>query len=918
MTERNHKNTRPPIKDATSSLSKRPIEQGMIRQSFSHGRSKQVIVETVKRRGKPVPEVRSSNGRRPAASAHSERDNRGAYSNSKPFASATSQTEGLSQQEIEARAHALLHSVKRSQSAEADLDTNLEDSVADPVQELSSDLPPHSKEIVQSAVNEPEVQHEHQAAQMEGTGEGDAKPKAQVEQRKSGRSASYAPKLSDLKVVSIVERGKPQNLNFMAKPAQKQPQAKDETSRTPSTANATQQSQKTKQSAHPEDREFLRQQLPGLGVPPKRLFTQKPSRYNPSIGGRRKTHLTIASVTAGEEEHTRSIASFRRRQKRMSNQNKQEHVKERLSREVTIPELITIQELANRMSERAVDVIRLLMKQGQIHKITDSIDGDTAQLIAEEFGHQVKRVSESDVEDILLRHEPDLEEDLVPRPPIVTVMGHVDHGKTSLLDAIRQASLAKHEHGGITQHINAYQTSTAKGDLVTFIDTPGHAAFSAMRSRGAKVTDIIVLVIASDDGIKQQTIESIALAKEMKVPLIIAFTKSDLPTKHVEQIRIDLLQHDLQVESLGGDILEFELSSKTGAGIPEFLEGIILQAEIMDLKVSETRDAEGFVIESKLDRGKGPVAAVLIQQGTLFAGDIIVAGAEWGRVRALINDKGEQIAYAEPSTPVEVLGLNGAPDAGDRLIVVDSESKARDVSSYRKRKKRDLNLSMLSRSARSVVERMKDLNGQDKHTAVPLVIKADVQGSAEAIVELLKPLRNEEVSSRIISTGVGLITESDVTLAKTSQAIIVGFNVKPHKEARLLAEREGIKVLHFTVIYELVDEIKALLSEKLSPILKEERIGRAQVLELFNVSKIGQVAGCRVLEGIMQRHAHAKVVRANAVMFEGQLTHLKHLKDDKKEVSSGQECGIAFDQAFEYRTEDIIECYRIHETRRTL
>ncbi|MDE3744505.1 translation initiation factor IF-2, partial [Methylobacterium radiotolerans] len=710
---------------------------------------------------------------------------------------------------------------------------------------------------------------------------------------------------------------KPRDLNFMARPA---PAPEPEKSATPATAARP---AGTAAAARPagrgaqtnEDESETKRVIRRPGMPLKIIAPPKTPK---SPGGdRNRGRLTIANATSGEEERTRSVASFRRRQQRMSGRGHVEQ-KEKLSREVTIPETITIQELANRMSERAVDVIRLLMKQGQIHKITDVIDSDTAQLIAEELGHTVRRVAESDVEEGLSSDEPDLEEDLDPRPPVVTIMGHVDHGKTSLLDAIRKANVVEGEAGGITQHIGAYQVASPSGDMITFIDTPGHAAFTSMRARGAKVTDIVVIVVAADDGVMPQTIEAIQHAKAAGVPMIIAVNKIDKPDAKPERVRTELLQHDIQVESMGGETLEFEVSAKTGAGLPQLLEGIQIQAEIMNLRANEKRDGEGTVIEAQLDRGRGPVATVLVQRGTLFTGDIVVAGAEWGRVRALIDDLGENVQYAGPSVPVEVLGFNGTPDAGDRVIVVPSEARAREVTEYRARQKRERQNARTGGANRSLVDMMRDLKEGAGRKELPVVIKGDVQGSVEAISGALEKLGNDEVAARILLAGVGGITESDITLAQASKAVVIGFNVRAHKEAREAAERAGIEIRYYNIIYDLVDDIKATLSGMLPPTLREERLGEATIQEVFEVSKVGKVAGCRVTDGIVERGAHVRLIRDSVVIHEGKLKTLKRFKDDAKEVTSGQECGMAFENFENMRAGDVIECYRVEEIRRTL
>src|SRR3954462_12364973 len=575
----------------------------------------------------------------------------------------------------------------------------------------------------------------------------------------------------------------------------------------------------------------------------------------------------------------------------------------------------------------------MLMKQGHIHKITDEIDADTAQLIAEELGHTVQSVPASHAEEGL-SDAPDDSTEPETRSPVVTVMGHVDHGKTSLLDALRHANVVSGEAGGITQHIGAYQvTSPESGKKITFIDTPGHAAFTAMRARGAKVTDIVVLVVAADDGVMPQTIEAISHAKAAKVPLIVAINKIDKPDANPQRVRTELLSHEIVVESMGGDTLEFEVSAKTGDGLETLLEGLQLQAEILDLRTNPERSAEGTVIEAKLDRGRGPVATVLVQRGTLRTGDIVVAGAEWGRVRALINDQGGSLKEAGPSVPVEVLGFNGTPEAGDRVAVVESEARAREVTDYRTRQKRARSPARTSGAPRQKAERpaarasgargaladmMRDLKEGAGRKEFALVVKADVQGSLEAIVAALEKAGNEEVSARVLHSGVGGITESDVTLSEASRAIILGLNVRAHKEAREAAERAGVEIRYYNIIYDLVDDVKLAMSGLLAPTLREERLGEAQILEIFNVSKVGKIAGCRVLDGVVQRGAHVRLIRDNVVIHEGRLSQLKRFKDDAREVTAGQECGMAFENYQDMRQGDVIECYNVTEVRRTL
>jgi translation initiation factor IF-2 len=654
----------------------------------------------------------------------------------------------------------------------------------------------------------------------------------------------------------------------------------------------------------------------------RRILTPAPKLALPAVpktprAGEMKSRgrLTVTNATEEQEERTRSVAAFRRRVQRMKGGQHNEP-KEKIAREVILPETITIQELANRMSERGVDVIRLLMRQGEMRKITDVIDADTAQLIAEEMGHTVKRVAESDVEEGLF-DTPDEEGATETRPPVVTIMGHVDHGKTSLLDAIRKANVVSGEAGGITQHIGAYQVTAPNGQAITFIDTPGHAAFTAMRARGAKVTDIVVLVVAADDGVLPQTIEAINHARAAGVPLIVAVNKIDKPDAKPERVRTELLQHEVQVETFGGDTLEVEVSATKQINLDKLLDAIALQAEVLDLKADPNRAAEGTVIEARLDRGRGPVATILVQRGTMKQGDIVVAGSQWGRVRALLDDQGKNVREAGPSFPVEVLGFNGAPEAGDRVAVVENEARAREVSEYRERQKRD-KLAARGGSARaSLADMMTQLKTAGRKE-FPLLVKGDVQGSVEAIIATLEKLNTDEVAARVIHAGVGGITESDITLAEASGCAVIGFNVRAHKEARELAERTGIEIRYYNIIYNLVDDVKGAMSGLLAPTLREEMLGNASIMEVFNISKVGKVAGCRVTDGRVERGASVRLIRDNVVVHEGKLSTLKRFKDEVKEVLSGQECGMAFENYQDMRPGDVIECYRVEEIKRSL
>ncbi|MEZ2130121.1 MULTISPECIES: translation initiation factor IF-2 [unclassified Sinorhizobium] len=632
---------------------------------------------------------------------------------------------------------------------------------------------------------------------------------------------------------------------------------------------------------------------------------------------RRRGKLTVTTADVdddGGNTRGRSLSAIRRRQEKFRRSQMQE-TREKISREVVLPETITIQELSQRMSERAVDVIKFLMKEGQMMKPGDVIDADLAELIAGEFGHTVKRVSESDVE-LGIFNVADETGELVPRPPVVTIMGHVDHGKTSLLDAIRHANVVAGEAGGITQHIGAYQVEQ-NGQKITFIDTPGHAAFTAMRARGAQATDIAVLVVAADDSVMPQTIESINHAKAAGVPIIVAINKIDKPTANPQKVRTELLQHEVFVESMGGEVLDVEVSAKNGTNLDKLLEAILLQAEILDLKANPNRTAEGTVIEAQLDRGRGSVATVLVQKGTLRPGQIIVAGDQWGRVRALVNDKGEHVKEAGPATPVEVLGLSGTPQAGDKFAVVENESRAREISEYRQRLARDKAAARQSGQRGSLEQMMTQLQSSGVKE-FPLVIKGDVQGSIEAIAGALEKLGTDEVRARVVHSGVGGVTESDISLAEASDAAIIGFNVRANAQARSLAERQGIEIRYYNIIYDLVDDVKAAMSGLLSPERRETFLGNAEILEVFNITKVGKVAGCRVTEGKVERGVGVRLIRDNVVIHEGKLKTLKRFKDEVSEVFSGQECGMAFENYEDIRQGDTIECFRVEHVTRTL
>ncbi|MAU78812.1 MAG: translation initiation factor IF-2 [SAR116 cluster bacterium] len=641
---------------------------------------------------------------------------------------------------------------------------------------------------------------------------------------------------------------------------------------------------------------------------PRRPANQKRG----DIDRRRTGKITISQALSGGDSRQRSLASVRRQREKARMREDQPQVKQ--VRDVVIPDTITVQELANRMAERAADIVKELMKQGIMATVTQTIDAETAELVTMEFGHRVQRVSESDIEDGLTG-APDNEADLKPRPPVVTVMGHVDHGKTSLLDAMRATDVAAGESGGITQHIGAYQIKTGSGNVFTFIDTPGHEAFTEMRSRGAVTTDIVVLVVAADDSVKAQTIEAINHAKAAGCPIIVAVNKCDKPEADPRRVRNDLLQHEIVTEDFGGDILCVDVSAHTGAGLDKLEEAILLQAELLELKANPDRDAEGTVVEAKVERGRGSVATVLVQRGTLRVGDVFVTGAESGRVRALLNDKGKQLKSALPGQPVEVLGLNGTPMAGDQFSVVETESRAREIAEYRSRRNRDKQAAV---SARGSVEQMLTAIAAGEAEELPIVIKTDVHGSLEAIRTALDKLGTEQVKARILTGGVGALSESDISLAAASQAMVIGFNVRAIPQARDLAKRDNVEIRYHSIIYELIDEVKAAMGGLLSPDSQEDFIGYAEIRQVFSVSKSGKVAGCMVTEGIIKRGCKVRLLRDNVVIHEGLLKTLRRFKDEVKEVRESMECGMAFENYSDIQEGDMIECFEITEVARTL
>ncbi len=843
---------------------KRPgTEQGTVRQNFSHGRTKSVVVETKKRkfsmpgdRPEPAAPV-SAFTPKPAAAAPQAPAPAAPVAPPPPPRPAPQPVERsgmvlneLSRGEMEARRRALEGSKARE----------VEDRqrAAEEAKRRAEEEERRRRERDDSARRQAEEEARLQA-------EAESRRRAEEEARRR------APQAADLATAEEEEEVKPRRVS------------------------------------------------PGspASTPVRRLATPEVARpAKPTKGeeDRRRGKLTLNSALSDEDARARSLSSMRRRQEKFKRAMHNEP-REKVMREVILPETITVQELAQRMSERAVDVVKYFMKQGQILKPGDVIDADTAELVASEFGHTVRRVAESDIEEGLFNIA-DRPEDLVSRPPVVTIMGHVDHGKTSLLDAIRHANVASGEAGGITQHIGAYQVER-NGQKITFIDTPGHAAFTAMRARGAQATDIAILVVAADDSVMPQTIESINHAKAAGVPIIVAINKIDKHDANPQKVRTELLRHEVFVESMGGEVLDVEVSATKGTGLDKLLEAILLQAEILDLKANPDRTAEGVVIEAQLDKGRGPVATVLVQTGTLMPGDILVAGNEWGRVRALVDDHGNHVQEAPPAMPVEVLGLQGTPLAGDRFAVVNNEARAREITEYRQRLARDKAVAKHAGQRGSLEQMMSQLQTSGLKE-FPLVIKGDVQGSIEAIRAALEALGNDEVRVRIVHAGAGGITETDVSLAETSGAAIIGFNVRANAQARTAAAAADIEIRYYSIIYNLVDDVKAALSGMLSPERRETFIGNAEILEIFDISKIGKIAGCRVTEGKVERGAGVRLIRDNVVVHEGTLKTLKRFKDEVSEVPGGQECGMAFQNYEDMRVGDVIECFRIEMVTRTL
>jgi len=837
------------------------VETSQVKQSFSHGRSKTVQVEVRRRRATaPGP----AGGGKGGSGAGRE----------------------LTAEERAARTRALQEGLKHSEAVAASA----------PATQAAAAAEHHAAEPVIEEVGqaEPVVEKDRRQAELDEM----RKIVDDEEGRRSAEAARLAEEEAARQAKAAAERAQarlerqPAGTNSPASPA-------------PATIN-------TRAPVTESEDEGERRRRGRGGDAAKRPAR---GRAGPPAGaGRRGGGKLTISAALDDSERTRSLASVRRARERERQRLLDQDENVKFARDVVVPETITVQELANRMAERAGDVVKSLMKMGVMATINQAIDADTAELIVQEFGHRVRRVAESDVE-LGMRGVADDAEAMQPRSPVVTVMGHVDHGKTSLLDAIRAADVVSGEAGGITQHIGAYQVQIPSGDKITFIDTPGHEAFTEMRARGANVTDIVILVVAADDGIMAQTVEAIRHAKAANVPIIVACNKIDKPDAEPARVRQELLQHNIVVEEMGGDVQVVDVSAKTKVGIDTLLEAIMLQAEVLELKANPDRSAEGVVIEAKVERGRGSVATVLVQRGTIRVGDVFVAGAEWGKVRALVDDRGVQVDSAGPTQPVEVLGLQGTPTAGDEFVVVENEGRAREIADYRQRLIRD---KQAAAGARGTVEQMLSAIQAGSASELPLVIKTDVHGSYEAIKATVEKLENTMVKPRILHGAVGPISESDISLAKASSGLIIGFNVRANPQAREMARREGLEIRYYSIIYDLVDDIKALLTGMLAPEIREEFIGYASIREVFNITKVGKVAGCMVTDGVIKRGCKVRLLRDDVVIHEGTLKTLKRFKDEVRDVREGYECGMAFENYDDIRVGDRIECFELREIARTL
>ncbi len=860
-------------------LTLRRTEKGAVKQSFSHGRSKTVVVETKRRR---VLTPKKDGESKPEAKEKDAPEKKSARPIVKP-------------------------SAKPKETPTEELEDDKKQGAV--LRTLSDDEKHARAEALATARREQEVRAKREAEERAEREAREAEERARLEEDRKRQATEEAKRAKEAEARRRAEDEAREALEEEERERKKRNEAKTQ---------ARAKGREAEEERAPEDADPANP-LAQLGG---RLKTKRKGGGDDrrdtakakEAPRRRSGKLTIANAL-DDEERQRSLASVKRAREREKQARQQRGGDgSRVVRDVIIPETITVQELAARMSMRAVDLVKELMKQGQMVTANAVLDADTAQLVAEDLGHSVKRVSEADVEEGL-GGETDAATDMKPRPPVVTIMGHVDHGKTSLLDALRQTDVVAGEAGGITQHIGAYQVTLGNDRKITFLDTPGHAAFTQMRARGASVTDIIILVVAADDSIMPQTEEAISHAKAAGVPIIVAINKVDKPDADPNKVRTDLLQHEIQVESMGGEVQDVEVSALKKMNLDGLQEAILLQAELLELKANPDRPAEGAVVEGRLDKGRGAVATMLVERGTLKRSDIIVVGSEWGKVRAMSDDKGQQVQEAGPAYPVEVLGLNGVPEPGDKFHVVESEARAREIAEFRQRQRRE---KAAAKSSGTSLELMMAQLQDSEIKEMPIVIKGDVQGSIEAIVGSLEKMSTDEVRVRVLHTGVGGISESDVILAEASKAPVIGFNVRANKQAREEAERSGVEIRYYSVIYDLLDDLKAVLSGMLDPELRETFLGNAEILEVFSISKHGKVAGCRITEGKVERGAKVRLIRDNVVIHEGELSQLKRFKDDVNEVPAGQECGMSFANYEDMKVGDVIECFSVEKVTRSL
>ena len=880
----------------------RTVDAGSVRQSFSHGRSKVVQVEVRKNRA-PI--------KNPAAAAGAPAPRPlGAPAAPRPPGPAARPAPGagraLTDQELATRQKVLAEQQRESARREAERREQETISILSQAEEnrrREEEARKQAEEDARRAKEDDAREKIETEARRVAEAKAAAAAAAAVAAGRPAPEPEEAPVLAP-KAEPVVAKA-PDQTTPPAKPATKPATAPG----APGSAAETLRLRPGVRADDEDEGRVVRRPGPG-GAPVRRPPVAAPK------GGtndrRRAGRIDVQAAIEGEDDRVRSLASVRRQRERERRQAELERLRAdqvKVVRDVILPDAITVQELAARMAARAPDVIKALMRMGVMATITQSLDADTAELVVQEFGHRARRVSEADVE-TGLEGGVDTEDELQIRPPVVTIMGHVDHGKTSLLDALRSTDVAGGEAGGITQHIGAYQVETAKGNRITFIDTPGHEAFTAMRSRGASVTDIVVLVVASDDGVMPQTIEAIKHAQAAGAPLIIAINKMDKPDANPNRVRQELLQHDVVVEDMGGETQDVEVSALKKTGLDKLEEAIMLQAELLELRANPDRTAEGSVIESRLDRGRGPVATILVQKGTLYQGDIVVAGGEWGRVRAMLDDKGRPLREAEPSMPAEILGLSGVPSAGEPFVVVENEQRAREITEFRQRRQRD-KIAGANTLARGTLDQMlaRIQAGEQKEVAV--IVKADVQGSAEAIQATVLKLAHEEVRVRVLLAGVGQITESDIQLAKASSAVVVGFNVRATSQAREMAQRDGVDIRYFAIIYDVADDIEKLVRGKVAPKAREKFLGYAEVRAVFDITKTGKVAGCMITEGLVKRGTGVRVLRDNIVIHNGELTQLKRFKEDVREVARGYECGLSFANFHDLQIGDVVECFEV-------